>query len=519
MIDSIEQWPPSMLTSLIYTLHGMTENYGHLSAADHLPFVLVMGVSTSEDLLSRMIEYDAVQLLSVKQFDFIASHELYQSLAEEILIESSPILFDESILNKLLNHCQLNDYSVSRFKEQIRYLLMAYFGSIKCCQFAAYFVDYDACVDKTERLRLLNEWWLDDDEECVIRILEEAEYNGGDERELWMEYLEDSHRIYERYREALKVFQMITDHLDFKWTKTQIIAALQEKEVLFKHLSARVGATTMSAEERAQFKPRIKHFEDCHAIYKILEAETRLFDEEFAQKAAEEYKMITTQLQRKAPVVTTTNKAKKMNTKQRRNALKRQLTAQTNKGVFDAGRKNLFCLLVAFIEKHLKPMNELPLNEIFVYKNEAQFSRDMFPPTNSKMRHRFEYYRTYFDDAQEEVETEAMSCIYDVYNQMDGLYLNLHDAYVAFRARFACDDDDSCSDDAMMDVDCDDDETKKKKRKRGKKKRKSNKEMREDEEKEKKTQIQFRMSVDDLRFCGFVKAAATRKKESLMKMA
>ena len=55
-------------------------------------------------------------------------------------VRSLPILFDCCISYKLPNRYQFIDYSVARFKDQIRYLFMSCFMNTKASQYAAYFM-------------------------------------------------------------------------------------------------------------------------------------------------------------------------------------------------------------------------------------------------------------------------------------------------------------------------------------------------------------------------------------------
>merc|ERR1712129_533026 len=120
------------------------------------------------------------------------------------------------------------------------------------------------------------------------------------------------------------------------------------------------------------------------------------------------------------------------------------------------GRQSLFSLLVLFVSEHLKPMSELPMSAVFVYSDARAFAEGMFPPTAGKMRSRFLNANSFLkeratalgvsSDGNEneneiEVEEEAMGCIYDVYSDCSAMYVNLHDAYVAFKQRFDGSDD------------------------------------------------------------------------------
>merc|ERR1712129_162866 len=259
---------------------------------------------------------------------------------------------------------------------------------------------------------------------------------------------------------------------------------------------------------------RIENFEHCHQIYKILERDTASFDVEFAELASNEFIKITQQLNAVPIAVSKPEKQtkRKMSAKQKRLELKKQLTQQTNRGLYGEGRKNLFKLLTKFIEKHLKPMHELPMHQVFVYSDADKFCLDMFPFTNRQIRKRYEDHLSYFGDASD-VEPESMSSMYGVYDCM-GLYVNLFDASEAFKGRFTQFDDED------YDV-----KPKKKKKKKGKKSKKEEMSTDDDESgekivthREKMNQIEFRMAIDDLRFCGYVKAT-NRKQETLMKTA
>ena len=109
-------------------------------------------------------------------------------------------------------------------------------------------------------------------------------------------------------------------------------------------------------------------------------------------------------------------------------------------------------------------------------------------------------------------------------------YINLHDAYISFKEKFVGSDDEEIMEQKPKKKIAK--KTKKKKKKKKKKNRHSKQEMSTDDEnsenekgenhkvseREKRNHIQFRMSVDDLKFCGFIKTT-NRKKEALMKMA
>jgi len=521
VIDSIEQWSPLILSSLIYTLWGITENYGTNtvpSNSERIPFIVVLGVSTTEDLLSRMIEPDALRLLSVSRHHLEPSHKLYQQLAEEILIERSPILFDCCVLNKLLNHYQLNDYSVARFKDQIRYLFMSYFINTKASQYAAYFMNLrERRLDDAERESHFYRWWFDAECPFVESVLQHTDFNEGDPAELWKECLDDAFAVYQRYRDALRVFKMITDTLGLSWSRTQIIAKLQDTELLLKYLLARVGAVDsvikIHRDDRAQFPPKISSFDECHEIYKILERNTKAFDADFARKAKMEYKQITDKRDGKEADSSTTATVKvnkRMSSAARKKQQKQQLMAKTNRTLYGEGRTNLFKLMQSFIEKHLKPMNQLPLHHIFVYSKEAEFSADMFPPNAGQIRKRFKSSEAFMiaqGGDRDTLETEDLGNIYEFYAGCDSMYVNLHDAYVTFKHRMEGVEEEEEEENGKEEEDHN-----------GNRNRKGAERSNHEVEKEKLTQIRFRMSIDDLRFCGFLKAT-NRKKEALMKMA
>merc|ERR1712129_475897 len=238
------------------------------------------------------------------------------------------------------------------------------------------------------------------------------------------------------------------------------------------------------------YSERIDNFEDCHQIYKILERDTATFDVEFVELASNEFIKITQQLNAVPVAVSKPEKQTKrrQNAKQQRNALKKQLTKQTKRGLYGEGRKNLFKLLTKFIEKHLKPMHELPMHQVFVYSDADKFCLDMFPFTNRQIRKRYEDHLPYFGNASD-VDPESMSSMYSVYDCM-GLYVNLFDAYEAFKGRFTQFDDED------YDV--------KAKKKKSKKKKGKKEEMSTDDDddesgekivthKEKMNQIEFRM--------------------------
>ncbi len=87
IIDSIEQWSTKILTLLIHTLHNNNNK----------EFILIIGVSTDQYLIQQMIQPNALKLLAKSKYYFESSNNLYLKLAEEILNEKSPILFNENI--------------------------------------------------------------------------------------------------------------------------------------------------------------------------------------------------------------------------------------------------------------------------------------------------------------------------------------------------------------------------------------------------------------------------------------
>ena len=141
-------------------------------------------------------------------------------------------------------------------------------------------------------------------------------------------------------------------------------------------------------------------------------------------------------------------KSKKLNARQRRTALKRLQSSKTKGSVFSRGRQRLFALLRDFVSEFLKPMRDLPLCELFVFSDATAFEEHVFPPTMHKRRARFlgatQFLKERADklEVREEVEEEAMCRMFAVFSECDDIYLNLHDAYVSFKARFDASDDD-----------------------------------------------------------------------------
>merc|ERR1712129_105965 len=115
---------------------------------------------------------------------------------------------------------------------------------------------------------------------------------------------------------------------------------------LYKQLMARVGAEDskykIASDDRKKYPERIENFEHCHQIYKILERDTASFDVEFAELASNEFIKITQQLNAVPVAVSKPEKQTKrrQNAKQQRNALKKQLTKQTKRGLYGEGRQN-----------------------------------------------------------------------------------------------------------------------------------------------------------------------------------
>ena len=491
MIDCIEYWSPLLLSSLIYMLHGMSNNYHNYHNNQNqfkkiIPFILVLGVSTMDNLLSKMIEPESLNLLSIHRYYFQSSYKLYKQVAEKILFESSPILFDSYILNKLLNdNYQLNNYSISKFKHQIRYLFMSYFININGSQYAAYLMylqqKYKNKKNKNKNkinlwnqqdIEIFDKWWCNEDCIWIKNIQKNININDTDDiYEEFQKYINIKvFNTYQIYRKSIKIFKIITDYLKLNWSQTEIINKLQNKLLLWKYLLTRIGANDSTInilpEERKYFPKKINNnFIQCFSfIYKILHEKIKIFDTNFSDEILKEYNIIISKLNNK------NNKYQ-----------------QININIYDYERKHLFLLLKKFIKKYLKSMNELPLNEIFIYKNHNNnFYKNLYPPTNKIIRERFknsDKFWSNYDNKQ--IELEPMSCIYNIY-QSSSLYINLYDAYISFITLFNKYNDND----------------------QNKNKNKEN---------EKLKQIQFRMSIDDLKFCGFIKST-NRKKEALMKM-
>ena len=257
MIDCIEQWSPMMLSSLIHILHGMHENYKIQFKATSMPFILILGVSTTENLLSRMIEHDALRLLSVSLYYFKSSQELYPKLVEEILIDKSPILFDSCTLHRILNHFQMNDNSISRLKDHIRYLCMSHFMDTNASQYAAYVLHlnkyYSTSVIRSGGLeghqqvrddKVFERCWIDEETEYIDELMGNVKgYEEGVPSEMFCLYLEEQvFHAYKKYKKLLATLKEISDVLKLNWSRTDIIAKLQNKKLLTKQLLTQIDA-------------------------------------------------------------------------------------------------------------------------------------------------------------------------------------------------------------------------------------------------------------------------------------
>ena len=126
-------------------------------------------------------------------------------------------------------------------------------------------------------------------------------------------------------------------------------------------------------------------------------------------------------------------------------------------------------------------MNQLPLSEVFVYRGQQKFFLDMFPPTSATIRERWK-------NCHNDVKPEPMSCIHNVYEKQESGLINVHDAYIAFKAAFGTNDHEKDKQTSNCNG-------------KGTNKETNVEKVISDEEK--LYQIQFRMSVNDLRFCGF----------------
>ena len=181
---------------------------------------------------------------------------------------------------------------------------MSYFINTNASQYAAYLLHlkdhYKTKVireggnygnDGRRDYKVFKKCWFDAEEDYIIELIQDIEqYNEGDPHDLFQDYLDEQvFNVYQRYR-ILRVFKMITDHLKFDWSRTEIIAKLQNKELLWKYLLTRVGAEyskiKIGPEERKSFPTRIgnTNFAECHEIYRILQEKTKLFDPEFFKK-------------------------------------------------------------------------------------------------------------------------------------------------------------------------------------------------------------------------------------------
>ena len=320
MIDCIEYWSPLLLSSLIYILHGMSNNYYNNNNNNNnnnnqfdkiIPFILVLGVSTNDNLLSKMIEPESLKLLSISRYYFESSYKIYKKVTEKILIESSPILFDSCILNKLLNNNQLNNYSIARFKDQIRYLFMSYFININGSQYTAYLMYLQQKYTNKNKINLWNQqdikifdkWWFDED--CIWIKNIQKNINIDDKDDIYEEFQKYINikvfNIYQIYRKSLKIFKIITDYLKLNWSQIEIIDKLQNKLLLLKYLLTRIGAKdstiNISSKERKNFPKQINNFIPClNYIYKILQDEIKIFDPAFANEILKEYNIIILKL-------------------------------------------------------------------------------------------------------------------------------------------------------------------------------------------------------------------------------
>ena len=102
-----------------------------------LPFVLVLGVATTRNVLSLILEPNAFAMLSTRVFHFQPSITLYTRLAEHILYDTSPVFMNDKIVSRLLQNFEYFDHSINRFHDHIRFLFHCYFQT-PGSQFAVY---------------------------------------------------------------------------------------------------------------------------------------------------------------------------------------------------------------------------------------------------------------------------------------------------------------------------------------------------------------------------------------------
>eukprot|EP01084_Bolivina_argentea_P016299 30517_1 len=424
IIDNFEQCVTNnSLTLLINTLSIRNKN----------DVTFIMAVTTDENIIQKSIETNVLKFLTRKYF-FEPTINLHSKLIHDVF-DQLPILVTPSILHQMSNHS-----SIPRLVNEIKYLLYSHF--LEC--------DMNKYIQNQSSIN----------------------------------------KIRNDYQTALHIFQMIIEQLGFHWNTIETVRNLQNPDLMYKHLLSIFGIShpliSIKEEDKKNFPSKIVNFNEFYQIYQILELHTKSIDPLISSKASQLHNDIKQKLQ---PQNNKVNKVQpvpitKLHSKQQRSLLKQQLTLKTNKSAYTDARRQLLNLIYKFIHVHLKPMDQLQYKETFVYSNDKQFCNHMLPPNNQKLRDIIGKPCYPNVNISTNIEAEPISCLYQIYTECSNKYMNLHDAYNAFKQIYQ----------NKNDLDAHEDN--------------------EDNDllqlREKQTQIQFRMSVEDLIFCGRLQTAATK---------
>lgn len=119
----------------------------------------------------------------------------------------------------------MNDYSIARFKDQIRFLYMRYFTRIRSSQISIYFMfklqNNDGLWAEYEK------WITNEDIEYIAKLIGNENILKTNLKMKVFEYLNYSFTVYEKYHQTLNCIKNITDLLKIPWTRTDIISNLQ----------------------------------------------------------------------------------------------------------------------------------------------------------------------------------------------------------------------------------------------------------------------------------------------------
>lgn len=340
------------------------------------------------------------------------------------------------------------------------------------------------------------------------------------------------YQTHNHYYRCLNILCDIYNYLDFNQTKSQILCKLDNNDNL-----------TLMMNDLSVF---IKYMTNTDTLktmqfFQWFSNKVETIDKQFANEINDAYE--TTEIERQQVVERESNPNSRQgsNDLARQNIRDKRVRQKMTIGTRDTFKNHCFAtikiLIQQFIQNKLKPLNEIELSQVFVFGannnniNHYQlFEAQMFPFSNKLLRERllnpesillqqetnanesinennFDYTKVFEKKVNQpktkknkkdnksilEIENEAMSKLYHIRDKAEQ-YVNLYDAYCLFKDDYHSYDDDSQNDE-----------------------NENNNENENIQMSEKDLQCRFRMSLDDLRFCGLIKTT-NRKKDHIIKL-